>query len=215
MSQQRCFCFDYNCKAMSLDKNFGLRKEEFEELLRELKNGNETLFEEIFLNNFQSTCLYIKNKCSIDYEKAYDVTMNTLLEYRIRLLDDKIGYGNLKYLFRQMAYHNFIKAVREKKKFEKVQSLYPIEDGAPQSEEIKMLELLEIAFKKLELGCRNLLDKFYFLDVSYDELAEEQAVSNQAVRKRKERCLNKLKELIGSQFETHDIKYEQFRGIFK
>jgi len=200
---------------MSLDKNFGLSKEKFIVLLQELKNGNETLFEEIFLNNFQSTCLYIKNKCKIDYDRAYDVTMNTLLEYRLRLLDDKIIYGNLKYLFTQMAYHNFVKTVRENKKLEKIPPLGTRGDEALQSNEAKMQKLLEIAFKKLEVGCRILLDKFYFLGISYEAIAKEEAISNQAVRKRKERCLNKLKTLIGDQIETTDLNYEQFRGIFE
>ncbi len=200
---------------MSLDKNFGLSKEEFGDLLYELKNGNESLFEEIFLNNFQNTCLFIKNKCNIEYDKAYDITMNTLLEYRIRLLDDKITYGNLRYLFRQMAYHNFVKTVREKKKAEKVVPLKIEVDEDLVSRERKMDELLDAAYKALESGCKNLLDKFYFLSVSYEEIAKEENVSNQTIRKRKERCLNKLKKLISSQFEKHDVGYEQFRGVFE
>lgn len=200
---------------MSLEKNFGLSKEKFVVLLQELKNGNETLFEEIFLNNFQSTCLFIKNKCNIDYDRAYDITMNTLIEFRIRLLDDKVVYGNLKYLFRQMAYHNFVKTVREKKKLKNVTSIKTDDDEALKSKENQMLEILEVAFKNLDLKCRNLLDKYYFLGTSYDVLAQEESISNQVVRKRKERCLNKLKALIGNQFETSDISYEQFRGIFK
>jgi len=200
---------------MSLDKNFGLSKEEFDELLQQLKNGNELLFEEIFLNNFQNTCLFIKNKCNIEYDKAYDITMNTLLEYRIRLLDDKIVYGNLRFLFRQMAYHNFVKTVREKKKAEKVETINTEVDEDLVSMERKMDELLDMAYKTLELGCKNLLDKFYFLSVSYEDIAQEEKVSNQAIRKRKERCLNKLKTLIRNQFEKHDVNYEQFRGVFE
>ena len=215
MSQLNCFCFDFNWKTMSSDKNFGLSKEEFTVLLDELKSGNEKLFEEIFLNNFQSTCLYIKNKCNIEYDKAYDITMNTLLEYRIRLLDDKVKYGNLKYLFRQMAYHNFVKTVREKKKEDKALKLKDeIDDNLVKSER-KMQEILDEAYDLLGLSCRNLLDKFYHLGVSYDELANDEGVSYQAIRKRKERCLGKLKVLIKSQFEKYDIKYEQFRRIFE
>lgn len=200
---------------MNSDKNFGLSKEEFSVLLNELKNGDETLFEEIFLNNFQNTCLYIKNKCNIEYDKAYDITMNTLLEYRIRLLDGKIVYGNLKYLFRQMAYHNFVKTVRENKKEEKTLNIKREVDAAQTKSERNLQDLLEVAYKHLESGCRNLLDKFYYLSISYDELAKEEGVSYQAIRKRKERCLTKLKQLIKRQFDKDEITYEQFRRIFE
>ena len=146
-------------------------------MLDELKSGNEKLFEEIFLNNFQSRCLYIKNKCNIEYDKAYDITMNTLLEYRIRLLDDKVKYGNLKYLFRQMAYHNFVKTIREKKKEDKALKLKNEIDDKVVKSERKMQEILDEAYKLLGLSCRNLLDKFYHLGISYDELANEEGVS--------------------------------------
>ncbi len=200
---------------MHLDKNFGLTKEKFAVLLQELKEGNETLFEEIFLSNFQKTCFFIKKKCKISYDEAYDITMNTLLDYRLRLLDGKIVYGNLKSLFRQMAYHNFVKTVRESEKKEKVLKLNYREAPVLENEERDLFNMLENAFKKLELKCKNLLDKFYYLGISYEDLAREEKISYQAIRKRKERCISKLKADLKKQFEACDIRYEQFRRIFE
>lgn len=190
---------------MSLERNFGLGEEEFDRLLDELKNGKETLFEEIFLKNFQDTCLYLKNKCNIHYDRAYDITMNTLLEFRIRLMDDKVVYGNLRFLFRQMAYHNFVKTVREQNKFEKFRSLKKVRTLGASRIDSTMFELLDKAYEMLSVGCRSLLDKFYFLGESYEQLAHDEDLSYGAIRKRKERCLSKLKELVRIQSEKQHL----------
>lgn len=55
---------------------------------------------------------------------------------------------------------------------------------------------LSRAFDTLDPECRDLLYKYYFFEYSYGELAKEYNVTKNAIKKRIDRILNKIKKFI-------------------
>ncbi len=174
--------------------NFGLSNEQFQILLVNLKEGNEKLFEEVFLSHFQDCCEYLKRKCSLSFDDAYDITMQTLIEFRKRMIDGKVKYGNLRFLFTQMAYHNFIRARKKKDKNDFYRESTSIED---ENENFKVgLEILQQVWTKIGDKCQQLLRYIFYNDLSYSEIAQMENASQATIRKRKERCVNQLRVLF-------------------
>ena len=173
-------------------KNFGLQFEQFEDLVNRLKAGDETLFQTIFLAHFEDCMNYLKHKFSVSHEQAYDVTMETLLQFRVRLLDGKIGYGNIRFLFTQMASQLCLKQLKSASPISSDQ--IPPEIGLPEEGiDHGIIEVLNKAWGQLGNGCRHLLKRFYYEKASLKEIAQEQRKAATALRKQKQRCIEKLR----------------------
>lgn len=173
-------------------QNFGLSKEDFEKLVSDLKNGNEQMFEHIFLSHFGKALSFLMNNLKIEHNKAYDACMDTMIVFRKGLINDKYVYGNLSYLFTRMATQVYLKS-RTKE--------HPLEEARfaniPAEEPIHYLEeelvALEKAWSKLGEKCKGLLRQFYYEKVQLKKLAEQLGQNPATMRKQKERCLNTLR----------------------
>ena len=97
-----------------MDKNFGLSPEDFDGIVNDLKKNETHFFEQVFLQHFSDCIDFLQREYRADFNDAYDTTMDTLLEFRKRLVDGKLHYGNLRYLFTKMAAQLY---VRQKKAF--------------------------------------------------------------------------------------------------
>jgi len=93
---------------MSNENNFGLSVAEFNQLAAQLADGDIQLFEQIFLSHFEFCMLYVINKYSASRDEAYDCTMDTLLDFRQKIIDGKVKYGNLRFLFTRMAGNRYV-----------------------------------------------------------------------------------------------------------
>jgi RNA polymerase sigma factor (sigma-70 family) len=175
-------------------KNFGLSEEEFGHLQTALKDGDQKLYERIFLTHFEACVAYLKTKDGAEHEEAYDITMETLLRFRDLLVTDKIGYGNLRYLFTRMARQRLQRSRQRQGIFTKLSDAtaeLPVEEDVFTSEEF---ELLTRAFKSLSKDCRDLLKAFYHQRCTLKDLAKEENLSAPALRKRKSRCVATLRQ---------------------
>jgi len=177
-----------------LDKNFGLSPSEFDHLLTELKSGDDTLFEKIFLHHFSSCHQYIMKNYKATSEDAHDITMDTLLAFYVRLKEGKIVYGNLRFLFTQMAGQLYLKRIKQQKNEQVANELLP--DFLENPVDECMLQLLDKAWEQLQPPCRNLLSAYYFEHKTLKEIAEAEGRSDVAVRKQKQRCLDKLRNFM-------------------
>jgi RNA polymerase sigma factor (sigma-70 family) len=174
-------------------KNFGLTPDGFEKLVSRLRQGDETLFSTIFLAHFESCRAFLKKKFQLSHEHAYDITMDTLITFRRRLLEGKIEYGNIRFLFTRMASQRYLRETRQQassEKLEEVQSM--LEQEGPHIEK-ETLEVLNKAWTRLCDHCQSLLKRFYYEKASLKEIAEEQNKSAAALRKQKQRCVEKLR----------------------
>ena len=176
------------------NKNFGLSLSEFNELVVRLKRGDTQLFKSIFVHHFSACCQYLQKQYSGNQDDAYDATMDTLLEFRRRLVADKIKYGNLRFLFTKMASQYYQRDIMGKK----TGPLGSIDLTDENEEDFDQedLDRLARAWKELDENCQSILKKNYYGGMKLSDIAAQENKSPAAVRKQKERCKNKLIQLF-------------------
>ena len=180
----------------SMGNNFGLTEKAFIELCVQLREGDESIFELIFLKHFKDCVQFLRRKYNIDHTTAYDISMDTMLEFRKKLIQEKINYGNLRFLFTSMAGQIYLKSLRSKKKNENLTSLFDFEN---KEEDYK---ILENAMQELGDGCQKLLKQNIYDNLELKEIAMMDGKSAVAIRKQKERCINRLKLLFAKHIRS-------------
>ncbi len=176
------------------EKNFGLSEEAFAEMVSKLQAGDEGLFEQVFITHFKSCAALLKKKYKASHQDAYDATMNAMLAFCRNLKAGKVEYGNLRYLFTQMASHNYLKWIQRQSKTEEF-TQFEIAEEMPHFDP-ESYELLGQAFAKLGEGCRDLLNAFYYNENTLQQISEQTTRSYVAIRKQKQRCIEKLRNFF-------------------
>lgn len=174
-------------------KNFGLSEEDFNRMVLDLKNSDTRFFEQVFLSHFKDAMNYLKKNYGACHEDAYDATMDTLVAFRKRFVEGKLVYGNLRYLFTKMAGQIFLRVKKSHVSIEEDFSEGWFTD-IPYSEED--LDIFKRIWDSLEDPCKELLQQHYYGNKKLMEIAAQQERSSAAVRKQKERCLKKIKNLL-------------------
>jgi len=170
-------------------KNFGLTALEFDDLCIKLQEGNELLFETAFMTHFELAMKYLMRKNGATHNDAYDVVMDVLIEFRKRILDNKVKYGNLKFMFTQMCVQRY---KREKsKKLDVEEYAHIIQHESFIDEEV--FTLLDKAMDKLGEQCQKIIRDVYHTKISYKKMEKKYKKTAANLRKQKERCLTKLK----------------------
>lgn len=177
-----------------MDKNFGLSPIAFEQMVSRLREGDEQIFEKVFLQHFEACMNYLQKFCSASHTDAYDASMDALLEFCRRLQQGKIQYGNLRFLFTQMAKQIYFKRQKKNERLAPVDGLEEWE--APPAVSTEELDVLDKAWAQLCQECQGLLRQFYHAGISLKEIAEESNKSAAAIRKQKQRCIEKLRTLF-------------------
>lgn len=189
-----------NTIFVSTVKNFNLSEEEFYHLLNDLKSGETTLFKQIFLSHAQDCISYLQMKYRASYNDAYDAMLDTMIVYRKRLLEDKISYGNLRFLFLQMAsqhYHRMMKSEKQHEEIEHIEDSLMSDENTSQYDELQ-LKNLEKALENMEGDCKEILILNYYKNLKLNDIAEKLGKNYDALRKQKERCVNMLVKIFNS-----------------
>ena len=174
-----------------MDKNFGLSEDSFNEMVELLKNGDEHLYEKIFLQHFNDCHVFIKRKYNASHQDAYDASMNAMLAFCRKLKEGNIQYGNIRFLFTQMAGQIYVKWIKRERKKEEIGDL-DLAEELPHFDS-ESFEILEKAFAKLGDGCSQLLNAFYFAEKTLQDIAVGSDKNPSAIRKQKQRCIEKLR----------------------
>lgn len=177
-----------------IEKNFGLSEEAFHEMVATLQAGDEQLYERVFLSHFKSCMALLKRKYQAPHQDAYDATMNAMLLFCRKLKEGSIEYGNLRYLFTQMASHSYLKWIQRQSKTEEF-TLFDTAEQLPRFDQ-ESYELLGKAFALLGAGCQDLLNAFYYNENTLQQVAEQTNRSYVAIRKQKQRCTEKLRNFF-------------------
>jgi RNA polymerase sigma factor (sigma-70 family) len=180
-------------------QNFGLKKADFDQLVGDLQGGNEKLFETIFVQHFDSCRSYLMRECAAPSDDAYDVTVETIIKFRQMLVDSKIQYGNLRFYFTKMAKDAYLKIIAKNKKMPVGELLENEADRADESTESfddEQVAALDKSWKQLGEDCRNLLRQHIQEGFQLKEIAQALEQSEVNMRKRKERCMTKLKSIF-------------------
>jgi DNA-directed RNA polymerase specialized sigma24 family protein len=177
-------------------RNFGLSMHEFTALVDRLKNGDQSLFERVFLHHFNDCMLYLIHQKSTLQHIAYDATMDTLLKFRQLLVDGKITYGNLRYLFTRMAVFAAQKIRMKNTRIDPIESMQEMTVQEPDTVEEESLTILAKAWKKLGEECQHLLTHFYYNSKSWKEIAVLMEISEDNARKKGQRCRDALTTIV-------------------
>ncbi|PRX54946.1 RNA polymerase sigma factor [Flagellimonas meridianipacifica] len=176
------------------NKNFGLTQADFDRLVVDLKRNDTFFFEQVFTKQFEETIVYLKRENRADHEDAYDATMDALIAFRLRFVQGKLSYGNLRFLFTKMASQMYLKSKRSK--VQTVDNNLLVNEETVETENREMSPEFNKAWQKLGAGCKDVLTKYYYGKMKLLEIADELSKSPATVRKQKERCIKKMKELI-------------------
>jgi hypothetical protein len=135
------------------DQNFGLSKTEFEQMAAALRTGDKSMFEYVFLAHFADCRRYICKTHGASLEDAYDATMDALMDFHHLIAENKVQYGNLRYLFTKMAGQRYQKSRRAWNEVQNIpaEALMSESSAAHESDAI-----LEKAWKELCEECRNI-----------------------------------------------------------
>ena len=183
-------------------KNFGLSQDRFDTLVADLKRNETEFLEKIFLAHFQECMAYLKREYKANHEDAYDATMETLLAFRKRLVEGKVEYGNLRFLFTKMSTQIYMK---NQKSFQ-IQELNQSESATveePLFDDPEHMETLQDCWNDLEAPCQQLLTWHFYGKMRLTEIAEQEQKTSAAIRKQKERCLQKLKQIFRTKSKIH------------
>ncbi|MEZ5042486.1 MAG: sigma-70 family RNA polymerase sigma factor [Saprospiraceae bacterium] len=183
---------EVNMQNQVVFNNFNLTQEAFEQMLEALKLGDKTLFEQVFLTHFKACSRFLEDKFNASPADAYDATMEALIKFHKRLKAGKIRYGNLRYLFTQIAGQIYLK----EKRLPQLQALpddFDILDVPDETLPKETLALFARAWQELCQDCRGLLQSFYYDKITLVEIAQKTGKTDVALRKQKQRCLEKLR----------------------
>ena len=180
------------------EKNFGLTHEEFTRLVTALRRGDETLFELAFLSHFESCTAYVGRQTGANDDQAYDATMEALLTLRRKIIEEKITYGNLRYLLTRIACQLHWKSVRRAPITVALRNSHEqLPDHEPEvTLDDETRRMLDEAWGNLGIDCQTLLRKIFFLGQPINSIAAEEGIQPATLRKRKERCINRLRRVF-------------------
>jgi RNA polymerase sigma factor (sigma-70 family) len=170
-------------------QNFGLSIDDFKHMLAQLREGADQLFEHIFMSHFDDCRRFIASKYAIDLDVSYDITMDTMLEFRLKLIQDKITYGNLRYLFTRMASNNYLSKIGAEKRLKQIL----ISEEVDEIYHEERFDKLGMAWENLEEAEKKILTQFYYEDRSLKEIADTAQLNDAAVRKKKQRAMDTLR----------------------
>jgi len=179
-----------------------MSKSEFDELAFSLKEGEEALFETIFLSHFKNCQQFLVTNHHTSYELAYDITMDTLIQFRQKIITDKIQYGNLRYLFTKMASQNLFKNIKKEQKEDL--SMFYVESEPHKSEVI--YEALSSAWSELESETKKILEEYYYNKTPLIKIAKTLGIADSTMRKKKQRCLDKLRNIFMQKYKLTNEK---------
>jgi len=180
----------------SINRNFGLSKDQFDLMVEQLGQGNESLFETIFVHYFATCMNGLKKKYKAPHEDAYDCSMWAMLRIRELLAEKKIGYNNLESYISRMATNHYLKKLSRNREVP-MENLPDLEMHDESAFDEETMRILEKSWSRLGEKCQLLLKGFYYDRIELKRLSQLLNDSSEAnTRKRKERCMLELRKLF-------------------
>jgi RNA polymerase sigma factor (sigma-70 family) len=177
-------------------KNFGLNRIAFRKLLQALKAGDDDLYQQVFLAHFEDCLYFLKRQYNASHEDAYDASMDSLVAFCDLLKKERIQYGNLRFLFTQMAGQQYLKKRKEDSRLLELTSEWDVADEPAGDLPPGALDTFNQAWPQLGKGCQQLLKSFFYDQRKLKEIATQLERNEATVRKQKQRCVEKLQEIF-------------------
>ncbi len=177
-------------------KNFGLSRSAFQELLKALKAGDDDLYQQVFLAHFEDCLRFLKRQYNASHEDAYDASMDGLVAFCDLLKKGRIQYGNLRFLFTQMAGQLYLKKRKDDNRLLELTSEWDVADEPDEDLPPGALDTFNQAWPQLGKDCQQLLKSFFYDQRKLKEIATQLEKNEATVRKQKQRCVTKLQEIF-------------------
>ncbi len=177
-------------------KNFGLSRSAFQELLKALKEGDDDLYQQIFLAHFEDCLNFLKRQYKASHHDAYDASMDALVAFCDRLKKERIQYGNLRFLFTRMAGQLYLKKTKDDSRLTELTSEWDVVDEPDGDVPADVMDTFNDAWPRLGKGCQKLLKSFFYDQRKLKEIATQLEKNEATVRKQKQRCMSKLQEIF-------------------
>lgn len=179
------------------NKNFGLSEETFRQLQEAMKQGDQRLFEQIFLSHFERCRSLLVIKYGARQSDAYDVVMWSLVQFRHLLSEGKVAYGNLEAYFMRIAVSKYLRDQNSEKEIPTEALPEELELPKTQLEDEETLVILAKAWSHLGDLCRKLLKGFYYDKLDLKAITVLIGDSSEAnTRQRKVRCIKELRRIF-------------------
>jgi len=180
-----------------LNKNFGLSETTFKQMQEALKQGDQQLFEQIFLSHFERCRSLLMSKYNARHNDAYDVVMWSLIQFRHLLMEEKVVYGNLEAYFMRIAVSKYLKDHNSGKEIPTEKLPEGLDLTPDYAEDEETLAILAKAWSKLGAMCRKLLQGFYYEKLDLKSITVLIGDSSEAnTRQRKVRCIKELRKIF-------------------
>ena len=176
-----------------------------------MKQGDERLFEQIYLAHFKTCVSYLTNQRRATLDDAHTSTMDALLEIRKELIQEKIQYGNLAFYFTYRAGKKLFKIHEKRKKLKQREppenmDLQDDNDFLQTLQTKEMTQMVEQALLGLGQDCLRLLQLYYYENLNWSKIASiyypeatEEIIKKRSgtLRRRTQRkCLPTFKSLL-------------------
>jgi RNA polymerase sigma factor (sigma-70 family) len=188
-------------QTTQINQNFGLNENEFSELVQRLRAGDESLFEHIFRKHFDSCRKFLIFEKGVPNDDAYDLTIDTILEFRDLLIAGKVNYGNMRFLFTRIAYTTWLKRSGRKMSTSDIDDL-PLsiadEDSIDWDEDSH--KALAKAWDALDVKCQDTLRLRYYEGLQIQQIADIREAKPNSVTQEAKRCMGALKQVFFQHF---------------
>lgn len=170
-----------------------------QELLHGLRRGHREAFQRLYQQHYPMVrYLVVHNSGTV--EEADDVFQDGLLVLmgKLRLGDFQLTASLKTYLY-SVCRHLWLKRLRQKGKTRLIDFENAVEVADEQVEENDepLLKHLGVCLQALGESCRKILERFYYLKMSMEEIAVELGYTNaENVKTQKYKCILRLRKLM-------------------
>jgi RNA polymerase sigma factor (sigma-70 family) len=177
------------------NQNFGLNPTEFDTLVQRLRAGDESLFERIFRKHFEECRRFLIFEKGVPSADAYDVTIDTILEFRDLLIAGKVQYGNMRFLFTRIAFTDWLKRTGRKTPIVEIDDLpLSIADENTIDWDEDSHAILAKAWQFLDNKCQEILRLRYYESLQIQQIAEMRGAKPNTITQESKRCMASLKQ---------------------
>jgi DNA-directed RNA polymerase specialized sigma24 family protein len=179
-----------------------MNKDDFDQMVMRLKKGDNQAL--AALSGFQRDCmrmLELKTNRRCQRDDAYDIFVDSVLDFRKNVINDQVVFGNIKAYFLRICWNKWLSESRSRKrKHEKNheysyvmnEEIWNEKDGDEKGKAEK-LHSLQIAMKAIGERCSRILKMAIVDRIAMKEIAKILGLANADVAKTiKSRCNKKL-----------------------
>lgn len=173
-----------------------------QELLQGLRTGRQEAFQRLYQQHYPMVrFLVVQNSGTVT--EADDVFQDALLVLIGKLRQGEFQLtASLKTFLYSISRNIWLKRLRDKGKTKLIDFENPVEVAVEEPEESQepLLKMLRASLETIGDACRKVLERFYFLKMSMEEIATELGYTNaDTVKTQKYKCILRLKKLMEEQ----------------